>query len=115
MSNAPTRSTGSTKKAASKGKVTIVTLKEVRKRDGTVVPFDKERVKSAIYRAMLACEEGSEADAEKVMLAVVAVLDKETKERKDYLPTVEDVQDIVDAEMTRILSDESLHHLILKK
>ncbi len=100
MPNAPTRKAGSSKKAASiKGKVTKVTLKEVRKRDGTTQLFDRERVKSAIYRAMLACEEGGEADAEKVTLAVVSALEKETKERKDYLPTVEDVQDVVETEL----------------
>jgi len=74
-------------------------LKEVRKRDGTTAPFDRERVKSAIYRAMLACEEGSEADAERVTASVVAYLEKESRQRKGYSPTVEDVQDVVEMEL----------------
>jgi ribonucleoside-diphosphate reductase alpha chain len=94
MSNAPTRSTKSSvvKKSAS-------TLKEVRKRDGTIVPFDRERIKSAILRAMLAEGEGSDAGAELVTLAVAAALLKDQKSRKDYIPTVEDVQDMVETEL----------------
>ena len=75
------------------------TLKEVRKRDGTIVLFDRERVKSAIYRAMLACEEGSEEDAERVTVGVVLVLQKEARGRKEYVPSVEDVQDVVETEL----------------
>ena len=94
MSTAPTRKTG----AKSAPKVARQ-LKEVRKRDGTIAPFDRERVKSAILRAMLACEEGGEEAAEKVTLGVVSSLEKEVKTRKEYLPSVEDVQDTVETEL----------------
>lgn len=94
MSNAPTRKTIQ-KKPAPKGSL----LKEVRKRDGTVVPFDRERIKSAIVRAMLVCEEGGEESAEQVTNAVVSALEKSMKGRKGYLPTVEDVQDTVETEL----------------
>ena len=76
-----------------------VALKEVRKRDGTIVPFDRERIKNATHRAMLANSEGSEEDAEKITAGVVAYLEKEARQRKDYLPTVEDVQDVVETEL----------------
>jgi ribonucleotide reductase alpha subunit len=93
MPNAPTRLTKSSvvKKASA--------LKEVRKRDGTIVPFDRERIKSAILRAMLAEGEGSDAGAELVTLAVAQGLLKDQKSRKDYIPTVEDVQDMVETEL----------------
>ena len=94
MSNAPTRK-AIKKKPAPKGSL----LKEVRKRDGTVVPFDRERIKSAIVRAMLVCEEGGEESAEQVTTAVVLALEKSMKGRKVYLPTVEDVQDTVETEL----------------
>jgi len=94
MSNAPTRK-AIKKKPAPKGSL----LKEVRKRDGTVVPFDRERIKSAIVRAMLVCEEGGEEAAEQVTTAVVLALEKSMKGRKGYLPTVEDVQDTVETEL----------------
>ncbi len=95
MSTAPTR-----KAVAKKSTVKVrPTLKEVQKRDGTIVPFDRERVKSAIFRAMLACGEGSEADAGHVAAAVTQALEKEVKSRKEYTPSVEDVQDFVETEL----------------
>ena len=96
MSNAPTRKSLKEKKPAQKsGQL----LKVVQKRDGTVTPFDRERVKSAIFRAMLACEEGSEEGAEHVTAGVVVALEKALRGRKDYTPTVEDVQDTVEMEL----------------
>ena len=81
------------------GKSGKVALTEVRKRDGTIVPFDRERIKSATHRAMLACGEGGEADAERVTQGVVLYLEREKRQRKEYLPTVEDVQDVVETEL----------------
>jgi ribonucleoside-diphosphate reductase alpha chain len=92
MSTLPTKTTARSKKA-------VRELREVRKRDGTIVPFDRERIKSAVHRAMLACDEGSEKDAELVTGAVVSALEKEVRSRKEYLPTVEDVQDMVETEL----------------
>lgn len=94
MSNAPTRKAAA-KKLSPKGTI----LKEVRKRDGTTAPFDRERIKSAILRAMSVCEEGGEEAAEHVANAVVLALEKSVKGRKGYLPTVEDVQDTVEMEL----------------
>ena len=108
MQNAPTRSSVDAKVVKAKASKASKTnpkvksgpaLKEVRKRDGTIAPFDKERIKSAIYRAMLACQEGSEADAEHVAAAVATSLEKYMKGRADYMPTVEDVQDTVETEL----------------
>jgi len=95
MSKAPTRKTGS---SAMSKKATHV-LKEIRKRNGTVAPFDRERIKNAIQRAMIACEEVGNVSAEQVTVAVVSSLEKSLKGRKDYLPSVEDVQDIVETEL----------------
>ena len=60
MQSSPTRATLKRKPA----KVMSV-LKEVRKRDGTIVPFDRERIKSALQRAMHASGEGNGEEAEK--------------------------------------------------
>ena len=94
MSNAPTRSTR--KKSPAKA---AVRLTEIRKRDGTIVSFDRERIKHAIMLAMSASQEGGEDAAKLVTDAVVVALEKETKSRKEYLPTVEDVQDVVETEL----------------
>lgn len=94
MVNVSTRGTHKSSKGTGK-----IFLTEVKKRDGTVVPFDRERIKSAIYRAMLANGEGSEADAERITVGVVNYLEKTARHRKDYVPTVEDVQDVVETEL----------------
>ncbi len=96
MSSAPTRKKSVAKNVATKKQYL---LHEVRKRDGTLAPFDRERVKSAIHRAMLACQEGSEDSAEAVTQGVVVALEKVLRERKEYTPTVEDVQDTVEMEL----------------
>ncbi len=74
-------------------------LKEVRKRDGSVAPFDKEHIKSAVLRAMLASGEGGEKDADVVTHAVVSALEKIVKGRKGYIPSVEEIQDTAEAEL----------------
>ena len=68
------------KKTAKKVKTNIVEKKEdkdnfiksVQRRDGTIVPFDIEKIKNAINKAMLAAGEGSVKDAEKVAERVLA-------------------------------------------
>jgi len=90
----------STRKAAKKStSKKVATIKEIKKRDGTVVPFDSERIKHAIMLAMAAGGEGGEAAAGLVTNAVVSVLAKEIKERKGFVPSVEDVQDVVETEL----------------
>lgn len=98
MSSAPTRKVSKVVSVKAKAK-TGTLLKEIRKRDGSVAVFDKEHITSAILRAMLAAAEGGEADAGHVASAVVTALEKVAKGRKNYLPTVEDVQDTVEAEL----------------
>jgi len=80
-------------------KSALVVLKEVRKRDGSIVPFEVTRIENAIHKAMIATGEGSEAEAKTVAHSVAQALAREVKERKDYIPTVEEVQDIVEAEL----------------
>ena len=43
-----------------------VVVKSIQKRDGSIVPFDVEKIKTAIYKAMLSSEEGSLEEAGKV-------------------------------------------------
>ncbi len=80
-------------------------LKEIIKRDGSVVPFDKKRITRAIFRAMQSVKEGDETYAEKVMhdvLDKILILKKETekvKTSKKFRLTVESVQDIVENEL----------------
>ncbi len=70
---------------------------EVRKRDGRIVPFDQDRITSAIARAMAAANDGSAQAAEKVSEQVVASLMK--KYPAGHIPTIEEIQDVVETQL----------------
>ncbi|MBI2033938.1 MAG: ribonucleoside-triphosphate reductase [Candidatus Liptonbacteria bacterium] len=71
---------------------------EVRKRDGRIVPFDQNRITSAISRAMQAAGEGDPAkDAERVSEQVVGTLSK--KYSNAQIPDIEGIQDVVESQL----------------
>ncbi len=84
-------------------KVETPVVKSVQKRDGSIVPFDVSRVVNAINKAMIATGEGSEKEAELVAHKVHAELIRIIKRYKNFVPTVEGIQDTVEKEL--ILSD----------
>lgn len=74
----------------------------VRKRDGRIVPFDRNRITNAVYRAMEATGEGNlSRDPRFISDRVVKALLK--KFQASYIPSIEEIQDVV--EETLILSD----------
>lgn len=75
----------------------------IQKRDGSIVPFDFEKIVSAIHKAMIASGEGSREEAVLVAHKVVADVVRIAKKYKNFLPTVEGIQDTVEKEL--ILSD----------
>jgi len=78
-------------------------VKQIQKRDGSVAPFDMDKVETAVYKAMLASGEGSLEEAALVANKVLADLVRISKKYKNFLPTVEGVQDTVEKEL--ILSE----------
>ncbi len=78
-------------------------VKSVQKRNGSIVPFELERISNAIYKAMLQTGEGSEEEAVLVANKVYADLVRIAKKHKNFLPTVEGIQDSVESEL--ILSE----------
>jgi ribonucleoside-diphosphate reductase alpha chain len=70
---------------------------EVRKRDGRIVPFDQDRITSAISRAMSATGEGSAQSAEKVSEQVIGALMK--RYPAGHVPTIEEIQDVVETQL----------------
>ena len=68
-------------------------IENIRKRDGRLVPFDKEKIAAAIYKAF----EGTGASADfKTALSIADEVIKELEEKNTELPTVELVQDTVE-------------------
>ncbi len=71
---------------------------EVQKRDGRIVPFEKNKITTAIARAMTVVGEGDpKNDAEKISEQVVVALLK--KFPKDHIPTIEEIQDAVETQL----------------
>ncbi|EQD53737.1 ATP-cone domain protein [mine drainage metagenome] len=64
------------------------------KRNKTQVPFNKEKITMAVYKAMLSIKKGTVVDAESVTDLVIKRLDG-----LDHIPSVEEVQDIVENEL----------------
>jgi uridine kinase len=69
-------------------------IKQVVKRTGAVVPFKEERITNAIYRAAVAVGGRDRSVAEGLADQVVAMLEETTP--PDHIPTVEEIQDIVE-------------------
>lgn len=74
-------------------------VKNVQKRDASVVPFDINRVKMAIFKGMVQTGDGTEEEAALVANKVLAELVRIAKHHKNFLPTVEGIQDTVENEL----------------
>lgn len=69
-------------------------ITQVVKRTGAVVPFNKDRISNAIYRAAVAVGGRDRSIAEELATEVVAILEQNTP--TGYTPTVEEIQDTVE-------------------
>lgn len=86
---------------------------QIQKRDGAIKEFDFSKIVRAIHMGMTAAGEGSAEEAEMVAHRVVSDLVRIAKKYKNFLPTVEGVQDEVERQL--ILSDyvKTAKHYIL--
>lgn len=71
-----------------------VKITEVKKRNGKVVKFDQEKITKAIYKAGLSTEEINFRTAAQLSNKVVKELNKSFDDKN--IPTVEDIQDLVE-------------------
>lgn len=76
---------------------------QIKKRDGSIATFEARRISLAISKAMIAAGEGTERDVELVTQKVLHTLRKIARTEKEFLPSVEKVQDIVEEHL--ILED----------
>jgi ribonucleoside-diphosphate reductase alpha chain len=85
----------------------ITLLRQIRKRDGAVVPFDRGKIERAIQRAAYEVI-GDEPRSIRIgSSATDVVIDKVASAFKNKIPTVEAVQDIVEA----ALMEEGYSHI----
>ncbi len=84
-------------------RIVEVIIKNIQKRDDSIVPFDIQRIITAVNKAMIAASEGSLKEAESVANKVYTDVLHITKKYKNFVPTVEGIQDTVEKEL--ILSE----------
>lgn len=68
----------------------------ITKRNFSKKPFELSKITNAILKAMKAVENGEFGDAQLIANSVYDVLLKRKEQDADYLPTVEEVQDVVE-------------------
>ncbi|MEE8167653.1 MAG: vitamin B12-dependent ribonucleotide reductase [Candidatus Hydrothermarchaeales archaeon] len=68
-------------------------IKKIQKRDGRVATFEPKKITNAIHKAIVALNEGDEELSEQLTKEVVGIIEKDYTGR---IPSVEDVQDIVE-------------------
>lgn len=73
----------------SKNKIT-----KVQKRDGQITEFDEKRISDAVFKALTATSEGNGKKAKRISDRVVRILNRRFK--KDEIPNVEQIQDIIE-------------------
>ncbi len=69
-------------------------IEKVIKRDGTIVDFDPSKITQAIYKAVTASGQGDGKLSKKLSDRVIELLNRRFK--KDEIPTVEQIQDIIE-------------------
>ena len=87
------------------GNTTRLELTQVRKRDGTIVPFDQSKISRAVYRAMEVSKDKVDLENDPLRIAegVVGDLRKiaQASPQKDYVPGIEEIQDLVQRNLIR--------------
>lgn len=74
-------------------------VKVIYKRNGTVAPFDPQKIVRAVSKAMDSVGEGSVGEARSVATAVCDDIGRIKAKHKNFIPTVEGVQDTVEREL----------------
>ena len=70
--------------------------KKIRKRDNSLVGFDKQKIERAIFRAALEALADEKKAAHTADVSTEKVLERVTEVFKDKIPSVEEIQDIVE-------------------
>ena len=77
-----------------------MTLDSIRKRNNELVPFDRSRIEDAIEKACIAVGHNDVTFIPQLTTEIILDLQERFGPR-DYVPTVEDVQDFVERKLMR--------------
>jgi len=79
-----------------------MSIENIKKRSGELVPFDKAKIVQAVYKCLQQVDHESIEDAELIAKKVDKRVTKFVKEHgKDFIPSVEEVQDLVEFELMK--------------
>jgi ribonucleoside-diphosphate reductase alpha chain len=101
------------KKKSAQSSTKAPVIPTIIKRDGRIVPFDIEKIVNAIFKGMTTVAEGSYDDAELVAKNVMAEMIRIKKKFKNFIPTVEGTQDLVEQELMRSDYVKTAKHYVL--
>ena len=101
------------KKTASGAAAKTPTIPTIIKRDGRIVPFDTEKIAVAVLKGMTTVGEGAIEDARIVAQQVFAELLRIKRKFANFVPTVEGIQDVVEAELMRADNVKTAKHYVL--
>ena len=87
-------------------------ISQIKKRDGSVKNFDDEKIIHAVEKAMIAAEEGSRSDAQKITKAVIKKIKSMKTVDKRYVPSVEGIQNMVEDALLESKFHEAAKHYI---
>ncbi|HQK63644.1 MAG TPA: ATP cone domain-containing protein, partial [Candidatus Staskawiczbacteria bacterium] len=76
-------------------------IEKIQKRDGRVVDFNQDKIEQAVHKAIVAANQGDGKESVRVAERVVKLLNRRFK--KEEVPTIEQIQDIVEESL--ILED----------
>jgi ribonucleoside-diphosphate reductase beta chain len=76
-------------------------FKEVRKRDYSKEVFDLEKITAAVYKAMQSTNNGTQEDATNISLEVFEVLSERSGRIVNYIPSIEEIQDVVEQKLMK--------------
>jgi ribonucleoside-diphosphate reductase beta chain len=88
-------------------------ITHIRKRDFSVKPFDLDNITNAVFKALRAVNSGTQEDAQNVALAVYKTLMQRKEIDPNYIPTIEQVQDIVENKLMETEFHEAAKAYIL--
>ncbi|MDD5749917.1 MAG: adenosylcobalamin-dependent ribonucleoside-diphosphate reductase [Patescibacteria group bacterium] len=86
-------------------------LGQIKKRDGSIVPFDKNKIFNALFKAGQASGEFDQTEAQRLADVVTAIL--EHKFSQQQIPTVEQIQDIIEIILIQSNWARTAKHFIL--
>ena len=69
------------------------------KRDSTRKPFQQVKITDAILKAMISVDNGEPEDAEKISLSVFNALLERKQSIPNYVPNIEEIQDLVEQKL----------------